>query len=492
MTSDSDGTADPNAVVAAVLTATDVPRDALPTLLGLLDTGDRQVRLGAATALCAVADAHPDTVAYLVGRLLDRTNGDDGLAADLALDYLAARFPETVETELDALTGEGTARHRAEQSRPTGRRLEKRNVGRIRVAGTRFGDDPRQVYPDDPVEETGERNQLADGDEETNPEQSVAGSESTVADADEDEGGTDNEARSGRTIGRRPAATDAEWLSLVEYESRFDALSILAPREHRRYGVAYRTLGVADDEEHAVALRLLHTADTERAFETALASRLDDWAAVSKTDNVVTLYDWDEEPRHWLATEYTDLTLAERGRFTPTEAAWQAERLANAVTALHEHGVVHTGIDPTSISYYGNVLRDGDRQPPLLNDVGLVDVYRQYTDPAQFLDPRYAAPEYYERRFGRIDHATDIYQLGAVCYRLFTGRPPYTGSFDHVREQVLAPSPPAPSDVADVPAAVDDVVGKAMATRKLARYETAAHLTQELRALREPRGTDGR
>jgi serine/threonine protein kinase len=113
-------------------------------------------------------------------------------------------------------------------------------------------------------------------------------------------------------------------------------------------------------------------------------------------------------------------------------------------------------------------------------------VYRYYFTPATYLDPRYAAPEYYDRRFGRIDHATDIYQLGATCFRLFTGRSPYAGSFETVKERVVDGQPPAPSDVADVPPAVDDVLGKAMARQKLARYETASQLTQELRALGDP------
>jgi len=83
--------------------------------------------------------------------------------------------------------------------------------------------------------------------------------------------------------------------------------------------------------------------------------------------------------------------------------------------ALHERGIVHAGIDAESVAYYGNVLEETDRQPPLLDNIGLLSVYRHHFDPSQFLDPRYAAPEYYERRFGCIDHATDIYQLDAVC-----------------------------------------------------------------------------
>ncbi|MBX0293761.1 hypothetical protein [Haloarcula nitratireducens] len=52
---------------------------------------------------------------------------DGKLAPDLALDYLTARFPEIVETELDAPTGEGTAPHRTERVRPTRLRLEKQD-----------------------------------------------------------------------------------------------------------------------------------------------------------------------------------------------------------------------------------------------------------------------------------------------------------------------------------------------------------------------------
>ncbi|WP_262176344.1 protein kinase domain-containing protein [Haloarcula laminariae] len=440
---------DPRALVAEVLTATDVDRDRVPRLLDLLDDGDRQVRLGAATALCVVADAHPGVVASLVGRLADRT--DESLAAELALEYVADRYPAVVEDRLDRWETSLGARHEVERSTPTGG-TDNRERGRTRVAGSGTDGDGRQVYTDD--EDEDDQRRAAD---------------------DED----------GNTIGQRPRAADAEWRSLVEYESRFDSLAVLAPRERRRYGDTYRTLGVVDETEHAVALRLLDGVEgTDDAFRTALSTRLDEWQTVSDVENVLTLYDWQDEPRLWLATEYTAETLADRERVPPTEAAWHAEQLAEAVATLHERGVVHAGIDAESVAYYGNVIAESDRQPPLLDNPGLLSVYRHRFDPSQYLDPHYAAPEYYQRRFGRIDHATDIYGLGAVCYRLFTGQPPYTGTFDAVREAVLSTDPPEPSAVADVPPAVDDIVGKAMARRKLARYETAAHLRQELRSLR--------
>ena len=437
---------DPRALVAEVLTATDVDRDYIPRLLDLLDAGDRQVRLGAATALCVVADAHPGAVASLVGRLAT----DKSLAATLALEYIADQYPTVVEDRLDQWERSLEARHEVERSTPTGG-ADNRERGRTRVAGSGTDGDGRQVYTDD--EEDDQRHAADDED--------------------------------GNTIGQRPRAADAEWRSLIEYESRFDSLAVLAPRERRRYGDTYRTLGVIDETEHAVALRLLDGVDgTDDTFRAALSTRLDEWQAVSDIENVLTLYDWQDDPRLWLATEYTAETLSDRERVPPMEAAWHAERLAGAVATLHERGVVHAGIDAESVAYYGNVIEESDRQPPLLDNLGLLSVYRHRFDPSEFLDARYAAPEYYQRRFGRIDHATDIYGLGAVCYRLFTGQPPYTGALDAAREEILSPDPPEPSAVADVPPAVDDIVGKAMARRKLARYETAAHLRQEIRSLR--------
>lgn len=450
---------DPRALIADILTATDVDRDHVPRLLELLDVGDSQVRLGAATALCVVAEEHSGEVAALAGRLADRTD-EDGLAASLALEYLAVRYPNVVDAQMRQWDNSQESEYGVEKSNPMREGLDNRDLGRTSTAGENSSPGPRRVYTDDEDEE----DRIREGEDE----------------------------EAGNTMGQRPQAAGAEWLSLVEYESRFTELSVLASRDRRRYGDIYRTLGVIDEDEYGVALRLLRGGDSDVAqFRQSLAERLTDWKSVADVGNVLTLYDWNDEPRLWVATEYTEQRLTDRGHFAPVEAVWHAERLADGVATLHERGVVHAGIDADAVTYYGNVLQENDRQPPLLDNVGLLSTYRHYFDPSEFLDPRYAAPEYYKREFGRVDHATDIYQLGAVCYRLFTGQAPYTGEFESVRDAVVSSPPPTPTAVADVPPAVDDIVGKAMATEKLARYETVTHLRRELRSL-HPEADDGR
>jgi serine/threonine protein kinase len=141
--------------------------------------------------------------------------------------------------------------------------------------------------------------------------------------------------------------------------------------------------------------------------------------------------------------------------------------------------VVHAGIDPGNVVYTENELGDGVQ--PMLDNVGLLNAYRHALDPSEYLDPRYAAPEYFDSQFSRIDHATDIYQLGMVLYRLLAGRHPFDGAYGAVRKAVLNDRPTAPSECTPaLPSAVDEIVAKATAKQKLTRYETAHGLHQDI------------
>lgn len=123
---------DPSTFIAEVITATDVDRDCVPRLLGFIDVGDRQVQLGAAAALCIVADEHPDMISSLVGRLADRAE-EDRLAALLALEYLGTRYPDIVQFEL---SDRPETAHEVEKTSPTRDALDNRDVGRTSLADT--------------------------------------------------------------------------------------------------------------------------------------------------------------------------------------------------------------------------------------------------------------------------------------------------------------------------------------------------------------------
>lgn len=461
--------------VSGVLAAPDDARGELPALMGMLDNDDQQIRLAGAMSVCLVAVADPEAVPAVLSRLADRLAGAGHPEVRFAYEYLVSQFPGRADRALrerEETAGEGFEGGEGpyESSNDVAE-----NVGRVRPPGVGSFDprtsesNPRIIDPDDP-----QRNSDAD---------SSKFEDSSIDDPD------DARSRQGR---KTTAVTERQqWnrlferLSVIVEHSRFDDLMVLSGRKRDRYAEVTRVL--ADDEgvERAVALRLFHRPDEEvTAFSEALLDALEQWQSISDHPNVTSLYTWGRQPRPWAATEPPEATLSDRGGALETTVALSLTlELADALAYAHQRGVVHGGIDPENVTLPGaSVPSTGT-----LDNVALLEVFRWYVTPASCLDPRYAAPEYYDRRFGQITHGTDIYQLGAVLYRALTGRPPFRGTFEEIRTGVMQDSPETPSAVRDVPADLDRIVTKAMAKHTLTRYETindfrreVAHVHEEL------------
>lgn len=478
MSESTDGEDRPLSLLAACLGEPARGKRRLPAIVGMFDSDAEITRLAAGWTCCVVAAKHPDTVEYLVRRLRDRLDGDAPLELTHTLDYLAARHPERVVEAVaerdeargdpSGVDGPGTARFTHDHSRARPRGHD--GLGRVADYGDAGVDAARRPDGDDPDRET--------------PPRAAAGPDAGSADS---AGGHEREAEGGDESGTIVERTPA--VASIAARSRFDRLHVLASHTHGRYSEDYRALAGRDGEEEAIVLGLLHRpADLadRPAFEEAADRQLRQWAAVDDHAHVAATLDWGIEPRPWLATEFSGETLADLGGGPPGRALPDAIGLAGAVAHLHRSDVVHGGIDPGNVVYPEAALEGAEPKPPLLNNVGLVEAFRYHVDPASVLDPRFAAPEYYDRRFGTVDAATDIYGLGAVIFHLYTGRPPFVGSVGEVRQQVTGDRTPVPGDVADgVPGAIDDVVARAMAPEKLRRYEAVELLAGELRSLEE-------
>jgi hypothetical protein len=469
----------------------------LPQLLGALDGDDRSQRLRAALALCLVVEADPDLLDPVVRRLVDRLDGDPPVEVPHALDYLAARRPKAVDevvTEFDEAR-ELRAREHLYQSGGGFARSEylspssgDRGVGRARVAGGGADDGGGQrIYTDrspgadfDPstLAEGGGTEDDADGD----------GEGADGGDAD----GTGEESDGRRELTRGRLALVTRRLSAVIERSRFDDLSVLSDRAEWRFGDRYRAVGSVGDEEAPLALTVFRLPDEgQAAFARALRDALDAWAGLDDHDSVLNVHDWGLRPRPWAALEHTGTTLADRdaGALDPGEAVATVVEVADAVAHAHQHGVVHGALDPATVAYPGDRLTERERQRPRVTAVGLARVYADHLGLANVVDPRYAAPEHYAGRFGGVDHATDVYGLGALLYRLVTGEPPYDGTAEEIRAGVCSDRLPVPSEVdPDLPGGLDQVVRKAMASNKLTRYETVTGFRRELRGVTD----DGR
>ncbi len=170
--------------------------------------------------------------------------------------------------------------------------------------------------------------------------------------------------------------------------------------------------------------------------------------------------------------------MARRRCLSFKEAARIIARMANAVHAAHQCGIIHRDIKPS------NILVDSGGEPFLI-DFGLAKGSRSnrgLTCTGQILGtPAYMSPE--QARGEKLSAASDIYSLGAVLYELATGQPPFSGPTPvDILLQVLNLEPPTPRKVnPHVPRALDTIISSAMAKAPAERYDSARSLEGDLR-----------
>ena len=170
------------------------------------------------------------------------------------------------------------------------------------------------------------------------------------------------------------------------------------------------------------------------------------------------------------------------GPLPVVQACHIISQVAAGLEAAHSHGLVHRDVKP------GNILLDGAASFPghaYLSDFGLSK--RALSDSAltstgQFLGTvDYIAPEQIEGR--GVDARTDEYALACTAFTMLTGAPPFTRdeSVAVMWAQMSAPPPPLTSRRPDLPAAVDEVMAKALSKVPLERYATCPQFADALR-----------
>ncbi|HVY36308.1 MAG TPA: serine/threonine-protein kinase, partial [Polyangia bacterium] len=171
--------------------------------------------------------------------------------------------------------------------------------------------------------------------------------------------------------------------------------------------------------------------------------------------------------------------------FPPARALNIAAQIADALQASHDQGVIHRDLKP------GNVLLiEREETPDFVKvfDFGLAKLIGK--DPKDGAVPThstgagivmgtpfYMSPEQCSGAL-EIDHRCDIYALGVILFEMLTGCVPFTGEgygevmLKHVNE---AP-PPACALVPTLPAAIDQILQRAMAKAPAHRFQTMAEL----------------
>lgn len=174
--------------------------------------------------------------------------------------------------------------------------------------------------------------------------------------------------------------------------------------------------------------------------------------------------------------------LDARGPVHPEQVRDLGVKLADALAAAHQEGVLHRDIKP------GNILVDRYGTPKLA-DFGLaalLDAQGGSTVTRDALSPSYAPPEAFA--MAEPTPQADVYSLAATLYTLLAGKPPRPvpwpiTSFDQLGEILRRPVPA----VNGVPPALHETLARALHPDANLRTPSAAQLRDELRdPMRQP------
>jgi len=144
-----------------------------------------------------------------------------------------------------------------------------------------------------------------------------------------------------------------------------------------------------------------------------------------------------------------DAWLTKNGRMAPEQAIPILRAVARALDAAHAKGIAHRDLKPENI--FLGFDEDGVAQPKLL-DFGIAKLM---TDAASshktrtgtpMGTPMYMSPE--QARGQNVDHRTDIYSFGVLCFQVLTGRYPFDG--DSVMDILVKHTTEPPPRVSDV------------------------------------------
>jgi serine/threonine protein kinase/Tol biopolymer transport system component len=221
--------------------------------------------------------------------------------------------------------------------------------------------------------------------------------------------------------------------------------------------------------------------------------------------NICTVYDLgDQNGQPFLVMEVLEgQTLRERiaGRPLPIDTLLDfGAQIADGLDAAHVRGIIHRDIKSANIFIttrgqakildFGLAKQGAARR--LAKAVGgghsataLTSDNLLLTSPGSTMGTiTYMSPE--QARGEELDARTDLFSLGAVLYEMATGRSAFNGNTSAVVfDEILNRTPVAPSSLnPNVPAKLEEIIGKALEKDRDLRYQTAAELRGDLKRLK--------
>ncbi len=207
--------------------------------------------------------------------------------------------------------------------------------------------------------------------------------------------------------------------------------------------------------------------------------------------NVAHLYEYFQfGSEHYMAMEFVNgSTLAKilrvKVRLPWEEAAAYGVQALRGLEHAHKHGIIHRDIKPT------NLILNQENQVKL-TDFGIARVNgsSHATRSGVVIGTyEYISPEAAQAL--PTTALSDLYSLGVVLFELVAGRLPFSSQSDYelLRVHAQAQRPSVRSFVKDVPAALDEIIQRAMDRKPGRRFRSAEEMAEELQRCLEPAGS---
>lgn len=250
------------------------------------------------------------------------------------------------------------------------------------------------------------------------------------------------------------------------------------------FGTVYRAFDTRLDREVAVKVptkRVLADVELRSRFEREARA-----AAAVQHANICPIFEVGEHqniPFYSMALIRGGSLRQVMGRqsfWEPKQVLGLMKKLANALAAAHEAGLVHRDLKPE------NILID-DRGQPVIADFGLAkqrnaDQTKLTATGLVMGTPAYMAPE--QVKGAESSPASDVFSLGIIFYEILCGTRPFEGDQQQVMRKIAASDwmPPPPQSLRnDISKELSDLVMRCLSKDPEYRLTSMQHLLAEIR-----------
>jgi serine/threonine-protein kinase len=209
-------------------------------------------------------------------------------------------------------------------------------------------------------------------------------------------------------------------------------------------------------------------------------------AAVLDHPNICTVHEIDEaDDRMFISMAFIQgeslKTKIDRGPLKIDTVLDFGMQVAEGLREAHKEGVIHRDIKSA------NIMITESAQAKIM-DFGLARVRggTLLTKEGMTMGTiAYMSPE--QARGEAVDHRSDIWSLGVVLYEMLAGRLPFQGEHDQAVIYAILKEQPKPLSAVrpEIPAPVEQVVGKALEKKPEDRYQSVEDLIDDLKSIAE-------